>query len=38
VVVRGRYSAQWVKRGDHWLIRSELYVALSGSDEMHAVP
>lgn len=38
VVMRGRYSAQWVKRGEHWLIRSELYVALSGSDEMHAVP
>ena len=28
-VIRGRYSAQWVKRGPHWLIRSELFVALS---------
>jgi ketosteroid isomerase-like protein len=38
VVLRGRYSAQWVQRGERWLIRSELYVALSGSDQMHAVP
>ena len=29
VVIRGRYSAQWVKRGDRWLIRGEVYVALS---------
>jgi ketosteroid isomerase-like protein len=31
VVIRGRYSAQWVKRGDKWLIRSEVFVALAGS-------
>jgi len=29
VVIRGRYSAQWVKRADHWLIRGEVYVALT---------
>ena len=29
VVIRGRYSAQWVKRGSRWLIRGEVYVALS---------
>ncbi len=28
VVIRGRYAAQWVKRGEVWLIRSELFVAL----------
>ena len=28
VVIGGRYSAQWVKRGDRWLIRSEVFVAL----------
>ncbi len=29
VVIRGRYSAQWVKRANRWLIRSEVFVALS---------
>ena len=29
VVIRGRYSAQWVKSGARWLIRGEVYVALS---------
>jgi hypothetical protein len=29
VVIRGRYAAQWVKRGGRWLIRGELFVALS---------
>ena len=41
VVIGGRYSAQWVKRGDRWLIRSEVFVALtcSGSGcEALAVP
>ena len=41
VVIGGRYSAQWVKRGDRWLIRSEVFVALtcSGSGcESVAVP
>ena len=30
-VIGGRYSAQWVKRGEQWLIRSEVFVALSCS-------
>lgn len=41
VVIQGRYSAQWVKRAGHWLIRSEVYVALSGSGDglkMKAAP
>ena len=41
VVIGGRYSAQWVKRGDRWLIRSEVFVALSCSGagcEATAVP
>ena len=28
VVIGGRYSAQWVKRAEGWLIRSEVFVAL----------
>ena len=31
VVIGGRYSAQWIKRGDQWLIRSEVFVALTCS-------
>ncbi len=27
--ITGRYSAQWVKRGGRWLIRSEVFVALT---------
>ena len=41
VVISGRYSAQWVKRGDAWLIRSEVFVALAGygpGREMRSVP
>jgi ketosteroid isomerase-like protein len=41
VVIRGRYSAQWVKRGDAWLIRSEVFVALQGAGsglQMKAAP
>jgi len=41
VVIQGRYSAQWVNRGGHWLIRSEVFVALSGSGpglQMTAAP
>lgn len=41
VVIRGRYSAQWVKRADRWLIRSEVFVALAGSGsglELKPVP
>jgi ketosteroid isomerase-like protein len=29
IVIRGRYSAQWAKRGARWLIRGEVFVALS---------
>ena len=40
-VIGGRYSAQWVRRDDRWLIRSEVFVALhcqaSGCDAA-AVP
>jgi ketosteroid isomerase-like protein len=28
-VIEGRYSAQWVKRNGEWLIRSEVFVALT---------
>jgi ketosteroid isomerase-like protein len=41
IVIAGRYSAQWVKRGDRWLIRSEVFVALTCSGagcEATAVP
>jgi ketosteroid isomerase-like protein len=31
-VIGGRYSAQWVKRDGQWLIRSEVFVALSCAD------
>ena len=31
VVIGGRFSAQWVKRGGQWLIRSEVFVALTCS-------
>lgn len=40
-VIGGQYSAQWVKRGDRWLIRSEVFVAIEGSGpglQMKAVP
>ena len=29
VLISGRYSAQWVKRGERWLIRGEVFVPLS---------
>ena len=29
VVIRGQYGAQWVKRDGRWLIRGEVYVALT---------
>ena len=32
VRLKGRYSAQWVKQGEEWRIRSELFVATSCSD------
>ena len=28
-LISGRYSAQWVKRNERWLIRSEVFVALA---------
>lgn len=37
-VITGRYSAQWVKREGSWLIRSELFVALTCSDDVHLWP
>jgi ketosteroid isomerase-like protein len=30
-MIGGRYAAQWVKRGGRWLIRGEVYVALTCS-------
>ena len=30
-LITGRYSAQWVKRDERWLIRSEVFVALNCS-------
>lgn len=41
VVISGRYSAQWVKRGENWLIRAEVFVALDAEGagrELKAVP
>jgi ketosteroid isomerase-like protein len=29
IVIGGRFSAQWVKRNGQWLIRSEVFVALT---------
>jgi ketosteroid isomerase-like protein len=29
VTISGQYSAQWVKRADRWLIRGEVFVALT---------
>ena len=29
-VIGGRYAAQWVKQEGRWLIRSEIFVALTG--------
>ena len=31
-ILGGRYSAQWVKRDGQWLIRSEVFVALTCAD------
>ena len=30
-IIRGRYAAQWIKRNGKWLIRSEVFVALTCS-------
>ena len=32
-LIAGRYAAQWVKRNGRWLIRGEVYVALTCSDK-----
>jgi ketosteroid isomerase-like protein len=32
IVIGGRYSAQWVKRDGRWLIRGEVFVALTCAD------
>jgi hypothetical protein len=32
-VMSGRYSAQWVKREEAWLIRSEIFVAINCNEE-----
>jgi ketosteroid isomerase-like protein len=32
IMITGRYSAQWVKRDGYWLIRSEIFVALTCTD------
>ena len=32
-VLGGRYSAQWVRDGERWLIRGEVYVALEAHDD-----
>lgn len=31
-VITGRYAAQWVKQDGRWLIRSEVFVALTKAD------
>ncbi len=37
-VIGGRYSAQWVKRDGRWLIRSEVFVALTCSGAACDIP
>jgi ketosteroid isomerase-like protein len=32
-IIRGRYAAQWIKRNGKWLIRSEVFVALTCSGQ-----
>ncbi len=36
--ITGRYSAQWVKRDGHWLIRSEIFVAITCHDDASVWP
>ncbi len=38
LVISGRYGAQWIRREKKWLIRSEVFVALEGSEEIDCVP
>lgn len=37
-VIGGRYAAQWVKQDGRWLIRSEVFVALTKSDKQKGGP
>jgi ketosteroid isomerase-like protein len=37
-MITGRYSAQWVKRDRHWLIRSEVFVAITCHDDASSWP
>ncbi len=37
-LIQGRYSAQWVKREESWLIRSEVFVALICYEDASAFP
>jgi hypothetical protein len=37
-VLGGRYSAQWVRDGQKWLIRGEVYVALKAEGEGKTMP
>jgi ketosteroid isomerase-like protein len=37
-LISGRYSAQWVRDGERWLIRGEVYVALEGKDDGKRLP
>ena len=37
-IIRGRYAAQWIKRNGKWLIRSEVFVALTCSGKGCARP
>ena len=38
MVISGRYCAQWVKRAEQWLIRSEVFVALTCSEDVSQWP
>ncbi len=37
-IMTGKYAAQWVKRADKWLIRSELFVALQCEEDPGLYP
>ena len=37
-IITGRYSAQWIKRDGNWLIRSEVFVAITCHDDASAWP
>lgn len=38
IAFSGRYSAQWVKRDERWLIRSEVFVALHCHEAVNSWP